>query len=405
MLINKEKCRFYIPDKRKQLLEEAKVQQKLTSLLSIEDLQNEIIALPDFGDDKEGLNGVYFRTKDTVLPIGPGSDVGCGFRVLHIKKEKVDDEYIERTFKDFAKKVTSNQSGIEMEVEDVEKLFKHPKKWIEERSMVSTVEETMDHKIDETKSVINKRSVARSFARIAKGNHFIELRKVEKITNKTLAKKMNIEKDDLIIHIHSGAGLFVEQEMKNYLSLFYNGIYNRGYMEGGKIDNGYKSFRSVQNQEGKNYLFDAERSMRISYMNRAVLQYMIENWLGKRTNFVFDMPHDKIRKTNKGIEHFKAVQEYSGYRGEKVAILPTTISQNAYFLAKRGELEVVNHGVGDGESGEAKEVKGVKTNFDEPILRKFFDEKEVMNYCENQKWFEVVFELSPWICIKNRGNW
>jgi hypothetical protein len=363
----------YVPLTRLDRFDEA-IKHKLSYLEHHPYLTGPLVTLPDFGDDGFGLNGLSFASQDVVFTMGAGKDVGCGFRVLRIQKATLDaldlTSFITRTFKTFAQSVISQTNTPSI-------------KYIE--SLCNEGELLFDRK---RKSELPFEAMSRYFGQVAKGNHFIEFRFATE--NSSL-----FSKGDLLIHIHSGSGVDAEEAMLSYHARFYP-------VDTPQDPNGYLAYRSTREDLAKNYLADATRLLHFAKANRAEIQEKLDNWLGAQTELILDTAHDRLDFEGDTIRYFKAAQTYAPYRDSFLAMIPTTISQNSYLVRQISPFPYVNHGVGDGELGSPMSYSNVLTNFKDSSNRKFFDADSVMEIGIRNKWFEVITELSPWICIKNR---
>jgi len=395
MLKMDDKCTLYIPKERKTAITPL-VKEKLSFLSHHSAVKGDIIGLPDFGDDGMGLNGLYFKSDGVVFPMGPGKDVGCGFRVLHVKKEDIDIKRLEKTRFFFAQTITSPAPGLRLCLEDISSILTQSFSWLQSRGIEDPFLQAYQDFDIERPSFLNKQQIKRSIARIAKGNHFIELRELTHV-EKSISTNLNIKKGDYLIHIHSGSGVFVEKSFLRYVSLMRR--------TNDHLQNGYESYGELGEDWTQNYLSDVQRSLRLACVNRSLLAQIIGAWLNAPFTTLFDTPHDSIRVEGETIHHYKAVQQYASHKKQDLAIIPSTISDSSFIVRKKGDFPFINHGLGDGETGEEKPVNGVLTNFTQPIKRKFFQAKPVFDLVKQLGWYETVMEAKPWICIKNRGHW
>lgn len=395
MLKMDEKCTLYIPEERKSAITPL-VKEKLSFLSQHVSVKKSIIGLPDFGDDGLGLNGLYFESEGVVFPMGPGKDVGCGFRLLHVKAEDMDTKRLEKSRCTFAETIASPAPGLRLSLEDISSILTKPFSWLQNRGIEDPFLQTYQDFDIERPSFLNKQQIKRSIARIAKGNHFIEIRQLTHI-DESIAPKLNMKSGDYLIHIHSGSGVFIEKSFLRYVSLMRRSDKN--------LQNGYESFGELTEDWTKNYLSDVQRSLRLACANRSLLAQVIGAWLNAPFTTILDTPHDTIHIEGERVHHYKAVQQYSSYKGVELAIIPSTISDSSFVVQKTGDFPFINHGLGDGDTGEEKPVKDVLTNFTEPIKRKFFHAKPVFDIAEKLGWYKTVMNAKPWICIKNRGHW
>ena len=214
------------------------------SLKRIKDFKSvvSVVALPDLSIGN-APNGVAIMTKDYIFPHFIGSDIGCGMTLLEMpnvaKKIKVD-------------------------------------KFIKKLDKLNSLED------------IDQENLGYNLGTIGKGNHFLELLKVEEIKS-PMFNKLGIEKDSLYILIHSGSralGQIIFNRVCNYEPSI--GI-------------------SANSKEALEYLKQAKEATNLAYKSRLLIAKRFLKAIGLNSEFkvVSNSAHNSIEKIGSYYLHRK----------------------------------------------------------------------------------------------------
>lgn len=390
-------------------------QNKLNFLQQHPNVSEGIICLPDFSNDHLGLSGLVFQSETLLFPMGAGFDIGCGFAVYHIPQEAIDEniEELTKNFDLFAPSLIQPHSSITIDETDIYSIFEDPYSWAASRG-IERVPSTNLPAVNPTQiSRFSMPDVICSFGRIPKGNHFAEIRKIEVIEDEHAAKILDIKEGDYLLHIHSGAGYFIEQTFIQYLLSFAIES-EKLAIESGKVvteskkypeEHGYEISLPISHELTQQYLADAARSMRISFANRLVVKHQFEQWIKKPIFPLFDNMHDKISISGTTATYQKAAQTYELVHNIPVAMLPSTMNESSFLVRQTSNFPYLNHGTGDGKGGTKASLNGILTNLSEVPNRLFFSMEECYSYAREQGWFAPICKVRPWLSIKNNQNW
>lgn len=316
---------------------------KLKYIASDERVFHHIAALTDV-HSKEGRKnptGSVVTTKDYIMPQLNDSAPNCGMRMMALpfSTDDLTEKQINDLFQEFVKTVpTKTLVGTSLSHRTILEISKNGSKALLENfgKDTSEIENTlMKGNMFENEKITDKdlfRAIPRVFFRIAQlrlgilgeaGNHFLDLLKVENVLDEKTAEKFNLKKNQYVLLMHTGSGMFGQ-----YCSYFYmpkkkehksqQFIYNfsRATFLKNKIEwhqQLKKSLPLLEDREeffgikedselARNFLIAHKASANHGFANRALLQIniekSIEKVLKKKTTLpvIYDMSHISILK-------------------------------------------------------------------------------------------------------------
>lgn len=394
------KMHVYLPETR---VQEEMVEKQTEAMKKVEYLQNHesvknITIMPDFADDDFGVSGAVFQSKGVVFPTGVGTDPGCGYMVLHVPSEQVVQENIKETFQDLCDLLVKQESSVTFTEKDFEELTVNPYQWAKKRGFLQQeIEGTTE--TYETESKIPFPLIQDTFGRLAKGNHFIEMRVVEDIMDEASAASLGIKQGDYLFHIHNGSGTQMKEVFLEYLVIMGEELKNLP-------EHGYEVYMDLERYTARQFIEDAKRSIQFSVANRIVIWHHLQNWIGAPLRLILDDTHDTLSKDGDVITYQKAVQRYHELENKEISILPSSMNEITYLIQK-GNFPYVQHGSGDGKKGKALTTLNpdMTTNLKEVPNRMFYSFEEGYRYGLERNWYTPVLTLQPKFLIKNRNNW
>lgn len=386
----------YIPEDKNEYLT-GQMLHKI-DYLSNHNKVEEIYILPDFTDEQFSLSGIQFSSKDIIFPIASGWDIGCGYRLFNTNQKKEDLSFLKDSFDMLSKELTTPYSK---KVNDSGNLFNDISNWLLEHEISSKSKLDEFSSLKNYETLIDLNSVMNELGNIAPGNHFIEFREVHRILNKEKAEKLNIHQGDILIHIHSGAGLTVKHNLMKYFAKFYSQTF--GDVKLTLNFNGYLLNTPINSDLGRDFYNNALLSKFIAFANR---EYLTSNLKSKvpQLETILDVVHDDIKISDNVVSYQKGVQTFSNVNELEIAIIPGTISDSTFIIEKTGKVPFINHGVGEGDGGSKASFDQVITNLKNPLDRKYYSIQKIIDYGKLTELFEPIVELTPWLAIKNGGG-
>lgn len=318
---------------------------KLKYIASDERVFHHIAALTDVHSKvgRKNPTGSVVTTKDYIMPQLNDSAPNCGMRmmVLPFSADDLTEKQIDELFQELVKQVpTKTLVGTPLSYRTILEISKNGSRSLLENLGKDTgeTENTLmkgnmfgDEKITD-KDLFG--AIPKMFFRIAQlrlgilgeaGNHFLDLMKVEDILEPEIAEKFNLKKNQYILLMHTGSGMFGQ-----YCSYFYmpkkkehqsqQFIYNFSRATFLKKNINWhqqlkKSLPLLENREeffgikegselAKNFLIAHKASANHGFANRALLQINIEKSIEKILKkkvtlpVIYDMSHISIMKEN-----------------------------------------------------------------------------------------------------------
>lgn len=390
---------IFLEDKRKRQMDK-KIMERLEYLENETDIIEPFIAMPDLSDDGLILSGIHLKTRDMIYPFSAGTDLGCGYRVFHIPQKKELFNLDKDKLTKLGGELTSNS------------VSKHLNKWLyslyksknygELNSFfkMNNIHTPLIPSFNkETPHLLREESFENAWGTIAIGNHFVEIRGINKIFDNETAQLLGLNEGELVGHIHSGAGKLIEKDFEKYLGLFV-----KEYKRNNSLlsdDNGYEIVLNKDLPLSQRFLADAIDSINFSAINRSLLLFKLKSWLGYEINDLFDVFHDGFEIENETISSYKGIQPYANVKGLDIAIIPGSLQDVSYLVKRKANVPLINHGTGEGEFGKEPNYFNVLTNLNNPIKRKYYDIESTIKYCLEEGLIEIIAELKPYICIKN----
>lgn len=387
---------IFIPSYRLLTLDH-RTQQKLEYILKNKSVVS-LSIMPDIADDGLILSGVSFQSNSVLLPLAAGSDIGCGYRVLALDKYKYEMLELERKINDLSDLVKPKKND-----ELVLKLFSlFWNREFDELSSHFLREKIRNHDIPNfpvmTSTHLPRDAFLSAWGNIAIGNHFLEFREVSNVFDEDVARDLGIYRNQILIHLHSGAGQEIEHQFLIYFARFFQDFKkNKLYFN----DNiGYEVTAAVDCELAQSFLSDCALSMSFSAFNRSLISLQLQNMLSIEVYDLFDVYHDGMILENHTVFSQKGIQKYSTVGNHSIAIIPGSLNDKSYIVKSTGKSLYINHGTGEGPNGSNPNTNGVLTNLMNPINRKYYNIQETINFCKENGLIEIIAELSPWISIK-----
>ncbi len=210
-------ARIYLDEESVKTIDDGAIQQ-VANVACLKGIQKRSIGLPDihFGYGFSIGGVAAFSDNGVISPGGVGFDINCGVRLLKTNITKDDikpymNELIDELFKKIPSGLGSN--GIkhlkETEIDDV---LQNGAKWAVENGYgwdedLKFMEENgcIETANPDVVSVKAKRRGIPQLGSLGSGNHFLEIQSIGDIYDEEISKVYGLEKDQIVILIHSGS--------------------------------------------------------------------------------------------------------------------------------------------------------------------------------------------------------
>ncbi|WEL19211.1 RtcB family protein [Candidatus Nanohalococcus occultus] len=226
-------ARIYASEKLLEKIKDDKTLEQVKNVATLPGIQKHSIVMPDghqgYGFPIGGVAAVSMEN-GVVSPGGIGYDINCGVRVL---KTDLTAEEIEGHEQQLANimysKIPAGLGGggyIDIDEDELEEVLEKGMDWMLENghakeSDLERCEENGRLPGDPSKvpEKAKKRGI-KQLGSLGSGNHFLEVQRVDEIFNEEVAEKFGLEKDQILVMIHSGSRGLGHQTCTEYLRKF-----------------------------------------------------------------------------------------------------------------------------------------------------------------------------------------
>ena len=211
-------ARIYLDDESAKTIEDSAINQ-VANVACLEGIQKRSIGLPDihfgYGFSIGGV-GAFAEDNGVISPGGVGFDINCGVRLIKTNLTEEDikpymNELVEELFKAVPSGLGSN--GIKhLKESEIDEVLLNGAKWAIENEYgweedLKFLEENgcMKNADPDKVSTKAKRRGIPQLGSLGSGNHFLEIQSVNDIYDEETSKKYGLEKDQVVILIHTGS--------------------------------------------------------------------------------------------------------------------------------------------------------------------------------------------------------
>ena len=299
--------KIFISKKLLRDLEETAVKQ-LSNVAKLPGVIKHAIALSDihsgYGFPIGGV-AAFDLNKGVISPGGVGYDINCGVRLLttniskseFLKKQK---EIIDQINRDVPSGVGRN-SDLKLSDSELDEVLEKGSKWALENKYATKddLERTEDNGqikgADPDK--VSQRAKARGrkqLGTLGAGNHFMEIQEVSEILDPELAKRFGIDKDNIVIMIHTGSRGLGHQTASDYIFKM-------------EKEYGFKHLPDreliaapIQSELGKDYYAAMASAANFAFANRQIITYRIREAFKRSLpkadlKLVYDVAHNMAK--------------------------------------------------------------------------------------------------------------
>lgn len=421
-------ARIYLDDESAKTIEDSAINQ-VANVACLEGIQKRSIGLPDihfgYGFSIGGV-GAFAENNGVISPGGVGFDINCGVRLIKTNLTEEDvkphmKELVDELFKKIPSGLGSN--GIkhlkESEIDDVllngatwavENGFgwEEDLKFLEENGCMKGADP------DKVSTKAKRRGIPQ-LGSLGSGNHFLEIQSVGNIYDETIAKNYGLEKNQVVILIHTGSrGCGYQICADNLRDM--DKTAKRLKMN---LPDRQLACAPIDSDEAQKYLHAMAAGANYAWTNRQMIQHWtretFENIFNKDAdslgmNVLYDVAHNIIKKERHQVGKIKKTvyvhrkgatrsfgpgqkeipQEYRDV-GQPV-LIPGTMGTCSYVLA--GTETAMNETFGSTAHGAGRVLSrsGAKREFTPEEIQKQLQEKGIILKANSQP---VIAEEAP----------
>ena len=217
-----------------------------------------------------------------VSPGAIGFDINCGIRLIktNMSFEEVKPRLsglMDSLFKDVPSGVGS-KVNLGFTPSDLEKITTEGAEYIVNKGFgfredVDRIEENGAMAGAETSKVsqLAKKRGVHEVGTLGAGNHFLEVQRVAEIADERIAKAYGLEKDQVVIMLHSGSRGYGHQVCSDYLQILSD--YQR--KNSIKLDDPELAYAYTSAKEADDYFAAMKAAVNFAFVNRQVMTHLI----------------------------------------------------------------------------------------------------------------------------------
>lgn len=356
---------------------EAKALKQLANLASVRHPSGGCVcracATPDFHPGDAGVAiGSIVETVGQVIPGAVGSDINCGMR-LHVADLTIDeflakrDQFVERMKGDYF----FGTRDVTMTADAMRSLFQYGVPgWLDamlHRATGSVIKSDLQQLAQESERIFLGGSMDGNWklapeelvpdaglvrdgglATIGGGNHFVEVQRVDKVENRTLAHAWGVREGQLAFMIHSGS-----RNVGKYIGGMWRDKAKATWKKGLKYpDSQIFPLSTYSHPElVASYLQAEATAANYAFVNRLLLAELLrlrlrEVYKDVEAPLVYDLPHNITLPEGQGWVTRKGASP--AHVGQPV-IIPGSMGAYSYLMVGRGNPAFCNsasHGAG-----------------------------------------------------------
>lgn len=329
-----------------------------------------------------------------ISPKAIGTDINCGVRLIRtsLKSKDISEKQYKEIVKAFEKlPIGLSKDGIKITKQDLKDICYQGLEWAVKNSYANKFDKFHVYRqgcfSDASPRHLSKTAIEKGLTQLGtlgQGNHFIDLLVVDKIFDKSFCKKHKIEKDQILIMLHTGSrglGYLVADE-------FTKKCKHKDPIE----------YLYLNSKDGSQYYKTMCAAANYAFVNRAVLSKRVidalENALNLgqssiNTSLLYDCSHNFAELDTKGGKRYLVTRKGAvrGIISKKLSsrspfletgipvILPGSMLDDTYVLLPKEKIRqetfyTLPHGCGRVLSREKAKSKVTAKDLKQKLLKK-----------------------------------
>ncbi|MDP4262238.1 MAG: RtcB family protein [Bacteroidota bacterium] len=290
--------------------------EQLINVATLPGIEKAAIVMPDahegYGFPIGGIAATHWP-EGIISPGGIGYDINCGVRLLitPLPYDGIADK-----LETFSKKLyesvpsgTGKGGEIKLSMEEMDEVLRKGAQWAVENGMGNMTDlemiESKGRLYNADPSVVSEQAKKRGhdqLGTIGAGNHFVEVDKVANIFDEKTAAVFGIQKNQVVILVHTGSRGLGHQVATDYLRLMMNVMPNYGFKPKDRELAGVP----FNSKEGQDYFNAMSAAANFAWCNREVITYEIRQaW-----QMVFGRSGDEIKLLYDVAHNIAKIEEY-----------------------------------------------------------------------------------------------
>lgn len=298
-------------------IEKDETLKQVANVATLPGLVGRSLAMPDahqgYGFAIGGVAAADLE-KGVVSAGGVGFDINCGVRLLasDFKVDEVKprlDALLNQMFRDVPCG-TGKSGAVQLSFEQLNKVLANGARWAIENDYGNS--EDLDH-IEEQgcmrnadPDTVSKRAIQRGrdqLGTLGSGNHFAEIQYVSEIYDEEAATAFGLQRDQIVIMIHSGSRGFGHQVCTDYLEVMQEVMPKYGI----KVVDRQLACVPIKSREGAEYLRAMAAAANFAFANRQMMSHWIRQAFKRVLNsgtlkLIYDVAHNIAKEEEYNVE-------------------------------------------------------------------------------------------------------
>ena len=240
-----------------------------------------------------------------VSPGGVGFDINCGVRLVRSTLTRSDvkprlKQMIDQVFRDVPCG-TGTEGRVKLKRGDIDEVLSRGAHWMVENGYGEPGDTECAEATGAMQGAASRKVSDRAkergtpqLATLGSGNHFLEVQYVERVHDKPAAEAMGIEKDQVVILIHSGSRGLGHQVCTDYVGLMNQVMPKYGI----NLPDRQLACAPIQSAEGQSYLGAMSAAANFAWANRQGILHFLRGAFRRvfgedvRLQLIYDVCHN-----------------------------------------------------------------------------------------------------------------
>jgi tRNA-splicing ligase RtcB len=303
---------IYANDALMKVLMDDQAPEQVANVATLPGIQVASIAMPDihwgYGFPIGGVAATDPKEGGVISPGGVGYDINCGVRLVRtsLKIGEIQNHLhrlVDKLFEVIPGGV--GKSGkYRFNAKEMNGLLGEGVSWLADRGLVTRMDvehtEAGGYLAGADPKALSEMALKRGMGQcgtLGSGNHFLEIQVVDRIENESVAKAFGLEKDQVVIMIHSGSRGLGYQVCDDALDQFRNAPRKYGIT----LPDRQLACAPAESPEGRGYIAAMRSAAHFAWCNRQILMQLTreafaevlgETWQSLKMSLLYDVCHN-----------------------------------------------------------------------------------------------------------------
>ncbi len=303
---------IFANDALMRILRDDQAPEQVANVASLPGIQIASIAMPDihwgYGFPIGGVAATDPKEGGVISPGGVGYDINCGVRLVRTALKISDVQkhlhrLMDRLFQVIPAGV-GKTGRYRFDSKEMNRLLGEGVGWLQERDLASQSDlehtEAGGYLAGADPMALSDMAIKRGMGQcgtLGSGNHFLEVQVVDRVVDEKVAKVFGLEKDQIVVMIHSGSRGLGYQVCDDALDQMRNAPTKYGI----ELPDRQLLCAPAESPEGKAYIAAMRAAAHFAWCNRQILMQLTreafaevlgQTWESMRMSLLYDVCHN-----------------------------------------------------------------------------------------------------------------